>query len=303
MSCAGNGSSSNAFCSRSLMKLFFQSFGTILIVLCSSMAAQAAPANDDFNSAIPLTGPVVSTTGSNVGATKPFGPGSDPSIPGAFPGSFGGANVWWTWTATASGPTTIDTQGSDFNTLLGVYTGTAVNALVLVAGSDDYNGNTWSRVQFNAVGGTVYKIQVDGFRSGPGFGAPATGNIALNIKGIGGVSLDSPTNGMVFTVGDPIPVNVSFTTDFPNPPASRVDFYLGGTLFASSSTAPFSAVATNAPAGSNTIYAVAMNSVGTAIQSTVANIFVQRVGVTLLTPADDTFFLNTRPITVTAWGY
>src|SRR5207247_530396 len=140
-----------------------------------------------------------------VGATKQF-PG-EPFIAG----NFGGASVWWTWTATASGQTTIDTSGSDFNTLLGVYTGNAVNQLTTIADNNDYNGNTWSRVQFNAVAGTVYHISVDGLRSGPGFGSVATGNIILHIQGVGGLSIDSPTNGMVFTVSDAIPVVVTIS--------------------------------------------------------------------------------------------
>src|SRR4030095_9310175 len=90
---------------------------------------QAQPANDQFANAITLNCPIVTTVGSNVGATKPFGGGGggEPSIPPPSLGTFGGASVWWNWTAAASGQTTIDTEGSSFNTLLGVFTGTAVN--------------------------------------------------------------------------------------------------------------------------------------------------------------------------------
>src|SRR6185436_470831 len=93
--------------------------------------------NNNFANAIPLAGPIVTTTGSNVGANKEF---FEPN----HGGNRGGASVWWTWTATASGQTTIDTMGSDFNTLLGVYTGDAVNALTAIAGNDDDSGNVWS---------------------------------------------------------------------------------------------------------------------------------------------------------------
>ncbi|HEY2952833.1 MAG TPA: Ig-like domain-containing protein, partial [Verrucomicrobiae bacterium] len=241
----------------------------------------------------------MSTTGSNVGATKQFG--QEPFLVG---GDFGGASVWWNWTATASGQTTIDTMDSDFNTLLGVFTGNAANQLALVADNNDYNGNTWSRVQFNAVAGTIYRIYVDGVRVGGGPGGRAsTGNIVLHIQGVGGLTITTPTNGMVATVGDPIPVAVTIDADFPNPPATRVDFYRAGTLFASSTTAPFSAVSSNAPAGSNSFYVVAFDSTGMPIQSPVVTMFVQSVGVTLLTPFEDTIFFNTNPITVTAHGY
>ncbi len=173
--------------------------GLITLLALAIPAVQAQPVNDAFASAIPLSGPVVTTTGSNVGATKPFQFPGEPNITG----NFGGANVWWTWTATASGLTTIDTEGSSFNTMLGVYTGTAANALTTIVDNNDYSGNQWSRVQFNAIAGTVYVIQIDGFRSGGGGGGRvATGNITLNVKGPGGVLIDSPTNGAVLTRPD-----------------------------------------------------------------------------------------------------
>jgi hypothetical protein len=279
-------------------------------IFASALAVHAqAPANDLFANAITLNGPIVTTTGSNVGATKQFGGGGgEPSIPGAFPGAFGGASVWWNWTASASGQTTIDTQGSDFNTLLGVFTGPAQNQLRLVAGNDDFEGNQWSRVTFDAAAGTTYHIMVDGYRSGPGFGSPAMGNIVLHVKGVGGLEI-SLTNGMVFTVGDPIPVSVSFTPDFPNPPAQRVDFYRRGspfapaTLFASVSNAPFIAVATNIPAGSNTFYVAAFDSLGNPVESPAASVLVQNVGVTFLTPFEDTVYAGTNPVPVTAWAF
>ncbi len=262
------------------------------------LAAAAAPAsNNVFTNATVLTGPIVSTTGSNVGANKEFG---EPN----HGGNRGGASVWWTWTAAASGSTTIDTQGSSFDTLLGVYTGNAVNQLAPIASNNNFENNSWSRVQFNAIAGTTYRIAVDGVRTGQGPGAQvATGTIALHVQGVGGLTVTTPTNGMVFTVGDPIPVEVTIDSDFPNPPATRVDFYRDGVLFGSSTTPPFSAMSTNAPAGTNGFYVIATDSTGAPIQSGVSKVFVQRIGVTLLSPADDTLFQNSNPIQVTAHAY
>jgi hypothetical protein len=191
----------------------------------------------------------------------------------------------------ASGATTIDTMGSDFNTLLGVFTGDVAAQLTLVADNDNFGGNTWSRVQFNAVAGTTYRIVVDGFRGGggPGGGQPARGNIRLNILGPGGVLLDSPLNGMQFTAGDPIPVSVSISSDFPSPPATRVDFYRNGAVFASVTNAPYSVLASNTPAGSNTFYAVAINSAGTPIQSPVATVVVLNLGSPCSRPRTEPF--------------
>jgi ribosomal 30S subunit maturation factor RimM len=118
-------------------------------------------ANDMFaNAQVVSKGTAVK--GTNVGATKEAG---EPN----HAGNAGGKSVWWTWTAPASGTVTIDTLGSDFDTLLGVYTGTDVNALTEVASNDDIGFvNLDSEVTFNAVAGTTYRIAVDGFNGAAG---------------------------------------------------------------------------------------------------------------------------------------
>src|SRR5262249_662596 len=112
-----------------------------------------------------------------------------------------------------------------------------------------------------------------------------------------------------FTVGDPIPVNVTITPDFPNPPATRVDFYrrsspnVAPVQFASLNAAPFNAMATNVPAGSNTFYVVVFDMMGNPVESPMVNVLVQNVGITLLTPFEDTYFGPTDPLVATAWAY
>lgn len=129
-----------------------------LLVLTAAVlagtAAAAAPDNDNFASAFELSGREASASGTNKDATKETG---EP----AHAGSAGGASVWYRWTAPASGPATISTCGSDFDTLLGVYTGNAVNALSEVASNDDSCGLR-SSVSFHATGGVAYRIAVDG---------------------------------------------------------------------------------------------------------------------------------------------
>jgi hypothetical protein len=57
----------------------------------------------------------------------------------------------------------VTLAGSDFDTLLAVYTGAAVNALTRVANNDDCNTSvSTSCVTFNVVPGTNYSVQVDG---------------------------------------------------------------------------------------------------------------------------------------------
>jgi len=132
--------------------------------------AAPAPANDKFANAAALTGMSVTVTGTNVGATK------EPGEP-AIVGNAGGKSVWYTWTAPASGKVSLNTHGSNFDTLLGVYTGDAVSSLKLVASNDDdlANRTLTSALTFNAVAGQTYRFVVDGYNA-------ASGKITLNLS-------------------------------------------------------------------------------------------------------------------------
>ncbi|MBE9195310.1 VCBS repeat-containing protein [Synechocystis sp. LEGE 06083] len=124
--------------------------------------------NDNFANRIPVSGTVVSTNGTNVGFTGETG---EPNQSGAL------NSAWWSWTAPVSGNVTIDTIGSNFDTVLSVYTGNALNALALVPNgqNDDISVDVrQSRVSFSATSGTTYQIAVDGYED-------ITGNINLNI--------------------------------------------------------------------------------------------------------------------------
>src|SRR5439155_60285 len=129
-------------------------------------AASSAPANDLFVNAQTLSGASGAVTGSNANATKESG---EPN----HAGNAGGHSLWYYWTAPTTDPATIQTVGSAFDTLLAVYTGSAVNALSAVASNDNIDtGNLQSRVTFTPVAGTVYRIAVDGFNG-------ASGNLSL----------------------------------------------------------------------------------------------------------------------------
>lgn len=58
---------------------------------------------------------------------------------------------------TTSGNVNFDTLGSDFDTILAIYTGTGDLAdLALLAENDDDDGNISSKVTFSATAGTTY---------------------------------------------------------------------------------------------------------------------------------------------------
>src|SRR5438552_2711315 len=131
-----------------------------------SLTVRGSSGSDSFANASALGGSSLTASGSNVGASK------EPGEPDH--GGPGGASMWWRWTAPASGQAIIDSFGSGFDTLLGVYTGSAVNALTLVAANNDAGGMLQSRVMFQAPAGVEYRIAVDGY-------VGATGPITLHI--------------------------------------------------------------------------------------------------------------------------
>ncbi len=126
-----------------------------------------APGNDNLANATIVTGFSGTTSGSNQFATKQSG---EPN----HAGNSGGASVWYSWTAPATGTATVDTSGSTFDTVLGVYTGSSF-PLTLVMQDDDGmgGGSRQSRVTFPATNGTTYKIAVDGYNG-------VSGTVTLN---------------------------------------------------------------------------------------------------------------------------
>lgn len=154
-----------------------QAFATVTIA-----DNEVATSNDQFANRRTITGTSVVVTGSNVGATRESG---EPSVAGVG----GGKTVWWTWKATITGTVTLSTAGSSFDTTLGVYRGTAVNALTQVVANDDEsyrNGIYTSKVTFGAVAGQTYQIAVDGYEG-------ESGNIKLALTQTASRSRDALT--------------------------------------------------------------------------------------------------------------
>src|ERR1043166_7545260 len=93
---------------------------------------------------------------SNVVATTEAGEPVNPA------GSYG-RTVWLQWTAPASGIAAFDTKGSALATTMAVYTGTNLTNLVRQTYSGLHDRAYNSAVVFNAIAGTNYQVQLDGF--------------------------------------------------------------------------------------------------------------------------------------------
>ena len=129
------------------------------------------PANDAFAGPIAISGAPLSIRASNVNATRQTG---EPA---------GTTSVWYEWTAPKTGPVTVTTDGSLFDTTLGAYSGSSVstvvalpsypsrvvNNVVVTAENDNaVPGQRWSRIRFSAAKGAKYLIRVNGVRGATG---------------------------------------------------------------------------------------------------------------------------------------
>jgi hypothetical protein len=72
-----------------------------------------------------------------------------------------GHTAWWTFGGTGE-PVTIDTVGSDFDTVLAIYADDG-GSLIQVACVDDVEDSLQARVTVDTVGGVTYYIQAGGF--------------------------------------------------------------------------------------------------------------------------------------------
>jgi subtilisin len=124
-------------------------------------AAGVKPLNDAFSYTQWLPESGGSLKGINGAATRESGePDHLPTD-----GSLGEKTVWYGWRAPASGQVTMNTCNSSFDTALVAYTGSTVGSLNRVASDDNgcgIFGNFGSKVTFNAVAGTDYRIAVAG---------------------------------------------------------------------------------------------------------------------------------------------
>ena len=128
------------------------------LIPTSTLQPTAFP--DDFNNAQPVTLPttIVPALFSPSSATTAT---DDPVACVAY-----GHSIWYKYTATTSGQVTVDTEGTGFNTVVAIYTGTR-GSLTQVACNDDQAGtlDQTSWVDFNAVSGTTYYIMIGSFGS------------------------------------------------------------------------------------------------------------------------------------------
>ena len=123
-----------------------------------------APDNDVFAAAQVVAGAISGTPGTTSLATRQSNEPDHCVAAADCAGWSGDHSVWYSWAAPGSGATTIDTCTANIDSVLAVYTGDSVSALSRVVDSNNGPGcpagSFGSRVAFDAVAGTTYRIAV-----------------------------------------------------------------------------------------------------------------------------------------------
>jgi lysophospholipase L1-like esterase len=202
---------------RAPLRLVLLCIAVGIVAAFPASALTAPPSNDDFANAENLGGESsASASGTNVDATAEPGEPDHAGIPAE-------ASVWYRWTAPANGQVRIETCDSDFDTVLAVYTGSAVNALTPVASNDDTCGLR-SRVDFNAAAGTIYRIAVDGY-----FGDQGSIELAL------GPGPHDPSQVLYVALGDSVAAGVGASLSYVDRLLPHYQSTLGVTLLSNRS--------------------------------------------------------------------
>src|SRR5688500_2133067 len=135
-------------------------------------STDSRPFNDDFATRARVSGSNLSIRTVNTGATTE----TEPSIAGAAVTS----SLWWEWIAPRSGIVRVSTDGSTYDTVVGIFTGSALNALTSVASNDNTADKLTARLEFTAQAGTTYQIAVAGKGGGNGLTLLDLGAIPAN---------------------------------------------------------------------------------------------------------------------------
>lgn len=130
-------------------------------VLSATGALLDRPGNDNILSRSNLGSPSTFLVNNSVlEATAETG---EPSLAGTPPTR----SVWYSWTAPSSGSLSLDTGGTDFGNVLGIYTGSSFSNLKLLQGRAS-PAFTTNRIIIPVAVGSNYIIKVDGAKSANG---------------------------------------------------------------------------------------------------------------------------------------
>jgi len=248
-----------------------------MLLLCGGATAFTQPANDNFASAISLSGSPVLTNGTTLSATKEAGELD----------SIGGRptqrTVWYRWIAPFTGTATVVSSCPDPIPIVGVFQG---NSLASLEGVSQMTsgvtkvvsgiGYLSTEAQFTATAGEEYSVAID--TSGKSF--------LLAITAPPTISLTNPVANAEFPAAADIAVQAAGADT--DGAIVRVDFFVkasaatGAKAIGSVTNRPFRIVWTNAASGRYDIFARAIDDSG-------ARTFSPRIPILVARPGNDNF--------------
>ena len=167
------------------------SAGPLMSMYQSTIDYRVGPANDDFANAVsvaslPYQVSALDTTGATTQVDDPAHPCGSTTTPKQ------SRSVWYSFTPSLSAEYNLNTNGSTYDTVLAVWTGT-FGSLSNVDCDDDGGASTQSEMDVILNSGTTYYVEVSDY------GYNGAGDLDLNI------SLNPPVapSNLVATVGDP----------------------------------------------------------------------------------------------------
>lgn len=134
---------------------------TPTVILPTFVVVAPPPANDNFANAINITSTSFTDTKDSSGATTET---NDPQLAACAPGPFN--TIWYKVVPTGTGLANIDTIGSNYDTVLSLWSGTSQTALTAVTCNDDITPGVNIQSQLTNVtltAGTTYYIMVSSF--------------------------------------------------------------------------------------------------------------------------------------------
>jgi len=209
-------------------------------------------------------------------------------------GQIGGSPAWYKYVAPTNGSLLVNTAGSSFNTLLGVFTGPGDSFATLTSLGAGYTTNSLRNGQpsvfiANVPAGQTNYIVVDGYRG-------ASGTVQLNI-GLGVPLSVVTTPPSQFVLAG---TNSTFTASASGSTPITYQWLFGGTNLSGATNS--SLTITNVQTASTGIYAVIVSNLVSTITNTVS-LGLAAAPVILVQPQSHTVTSNTTAtLSVTATG-
>ncbi len=202
------------------------SIGRIRNEFCDNFSAASIPiasmyrltcvldvANDDFNNAITINSTPFVDTRQTLGASNSA---DDPNLCRVSGEARGGSTTWYRFIPSSDGLVAIDTAGSSYDTVLGVFTGSRTHLTRLTC-NDNQNNSNQAFVNFNVSAGVPYYIEVADSRVASSFAKPVRTSQPAQMAGASGgllsLSLTFASNTMFGSGsdGEPMLTGTSYT--------------------------------------------------------------------------------------------